>query len=108
MAGITREAEAVRARGQHRHDLSVPEFEIEFKDIPAAVQDGIREALRAFNPEQDCIEDNSFRVMGNKKGKYELTCIQHGNAGNHRLLSGPIDETEPAAIAKRLLELTER
>jgi len=86
----------------------MPEFEIEFRDVPAAVQGDILKALRESNPSKECVENNSFRViLNNNNGRYSLSCKQRGGPGDLRLLPAPIDETEPSDIAKKLMQLTE-
>jgi hypothetical protein len=82
------------------------EFTIEFKNVPAKVQDAIWAELKALNPEEDCIVDNSFLITLIDNGKYKLSCKKRGGSGNRTLHLDPIDETEPAAIARTLRKLT--
>ena len=84
------------------------EFEVEFRDVPAAAQDGIRQALITYDLHQDIIDDNSFTVTRSKEGRYSLTCIKHGSPGNRRLNTGWIKETKPTEIATQMVALAKR
>jgi hypothetical protein len=77
------------------------EFEIEFTDVPQAVQAEIRNELKALNPPKDCISDFSF-IVQRKNGAYWLGY----QTDNKKGVPARSDLTEPKEIATALKQLT--